>query len=146
LAKDKGYDPLLAYLAKHGMVCERVESMAELQRAANPAPALPIDPELTICARCGTASTIPHHGGRWCSRCGCFASPPDPTLLPSSQPGYIEPRRNDDYDDDVGAWSGRSIGSWGGTECGWCHQKKDMSGGIYDDGEWMCGDCVSGYM
>ena len=29
--------------------------------------------------------------------------------------------------------------------CGWCHQQKDMSTGIYDDGEWMCGDCVSGY-
>ena len=29
--------------------------------------------------------------------------------------------------------------------CGWCHQQKDISTGIYDDGEWMCGDCVSGY-
>ena len=25
------------------------------------------------------------------------------------------------------------------------NQQKDMSTGIYDDGEWMCGDCVSGY-
>ena len=28
---------------------------------------------------------------------------------------------------------------------GWCYQQKDMFTGIYDDGEWMCGDCVSGY-
>jgi hypothetical protein len=29
--------------------------------------------------------------------------------------------------------------------CGWCNQQKDMSTVIYDDGEWMCGDCVAGY-
>ena len=29
--------------------------------------------------------------------------------------------------------------------CAWCHQRTDMSGGIYDDGEWMCPGCISGY-
>ena len=27
-------------------------------------------------------------------------------------------------------------------ECGWCYQRVDMSGGIYDDGEWMCAGCI----
>jgi hypothetical protein len=28
--------------------------------------------------------------------------------------------------------------------CAWCHQAGDMSDGLYDDGEWMCGSCASG--
>ena len=32
------------------------------------------------------------------------------------------------------------------TFCSSCHQKADMAGGIYDDGEWMCGDCIAGYI
>lgn len=32
------------------------------------------------------------------------------------------------------------------AECGWCHQKTDMTGGIYDDGEWMCGHCIARYV
>lgn len=31
------------------------------------------------------------------------------------------------------------------AECGWCYQRKDMTKGIYDDGEWMCGECISRY-
>lgn len=27
--------------------------------------------------------------------------------------------------------------------CDWCNQQQDMATGIYDEGEWMRGDCVS---
>jgi hypothetical protein len=30
-------------------------------------------------------------------------------------------------------------------ECGWCHQRVDMGDGIYNEGEWMWGGCVSRY-
>lgn len=131
LSKDKGFDPLLSYLNKNGLKCRRIVSIEELvYQHVVQAPA----PEETICSRCGKTSTIEHHGGRWCSNCGCFATPADPTKLPSNQVGYQEPMKSD-YDDNQFF-----------AECGWCHQRKDMSGGIYDDGEWMCGDCISGYV
>lgn len=31
-------------------------------------------------------------------------------------------------------------------ECGWRQQRMDMGDGIYDDGEWMCGACVSSHI
>ncbi len=66
-----------------------------------------------------------------CTNCGCFASPPDPKLLPSLQPNFENREPEDDY----------SIYS----VCGWCHQNTDMTGGIYDDGEWMCDGCIDRY-
>lgn len=29
--------------------------------------------------------------------------------------------------------------------CGWCHERTDLSGGNYDDGEWMYGSCIVPY-
>lgn len=153
LAKDKGYDPLLLHLNENGLDCRRVSSLAELILKASPNPgsvedlpgpvepetdaAVTLDPELTVCRRCSKASTIEHYGGRWCTNCGSFASPPDPDLLPSMQPGYRPPRSR--YFSDPVRRVQRQISH---PVCGWCHQRSDMTGGIYDDGEWMCGWCV----
>lgn len=130
LSKDTGFDPLLAHLNKNGLKCSRVASMDELvPQAVAVAPG----PDDVVCRRCGKASTIEHHGGQWCTNCGCFASPADPRKLPSNQKGYREPKRSDCYDNRIMA------------ECGWCHQRIDMTDGIYDDGEWMCGNCIARY-
>ena len=130
LSGDKGFDPLLHHLNAKGMTCRRVESIAEIVSVD----ALPaVAPDLVVCPHCKKASTIEHHGGRWCSNCGRFAAPPDPKLLPSQQYGYREAVRFD-YEDVAIV-----------SECGWCHQRTDMTGGIYDDGEWMCGVCIARY-
>lgn len=130
LSGDKGFDPLLNHLNSNGMSCKRVESIAELV----PVDVVPVvAPDLIVCPHCKKASTIEHHGGQWCTNCGRFATPPDPKLLPSNQKGYREPER-DRYEDNAIY-----------SVCGWCNQKTDMTGGIYDDGEWMCGWCISRY-
>lgn len=173
IAKDKGYDPLLRHLNKNGLKCSRiegweqflsergpvlkpVEAPAVLALASSPmGPSIAVrasgpfpNPELTVCPRCKKASTIAHHGGRWCSNCGSFAVAADPKLLPSSQQGL---RPNDRWSRGKVRRSSAS-GAPGPvrvdtslSECGWCHQQSDMAGGIYDDGEWMCGQCVAGY-
>ena len=155
LSKDKGFDPLVAHLNKNGLKCSRVNCVEELlpqppqaQPQAQPQPQLQpqgqlhVEPRVQVqapaddqcvCGRCKRATTIEHHGGRWCPNCGCFTEPPVPAQLPSNQPGYRAPQRSNDYDSAI-------IG-----QCGWCYQKKDMSGGIYDDGEWMCADCIGRY-
>ena len=131
LSKDRGFDSLLTHLNKNGLQCRRVNSMEEL---------LPdtiervIDPEDVLCQRCKKVSTIEHHGGRWCSNCGTFASPPDPRQLPSNYPGFQEVSRASHFSERNNL-----------QECGWCHQKTDMVDGIYDDGEWMCGSCIASY-
>jgi hypothetical protein len=130
LSKDKGFDPLLAHLNKSGLACTRIDQFDDLICA-------PISAEATasvVCARCHKSSTIEHHGGEWCTNCGCFVSPPDPTRLPSNKIGYVVPDRFTD----------RTSGGISG-ECGWCNTRGDMTGGIYDDGEWMCGRCISRY-
>lgn len=129
LSKDKGFDPLLAHLNKNGLKCLRLSSLDEL---------LPMKPaefvDLVVCRRCGKSSTIDHYGGKWCTNCGSFASPPDQKLLPSQQPGFEDRARSDDYRD-------RGIMA----ECSYCYQRTDMTGGIYDDGEWMCAGCIDRY-
>lgn len=130
LSRDKGFDPLLSHLNKSGLKCSRIISIDELipqQPIKTPAS------EEVLCGQCGRASTIEHHGGRWCSYCGCFAKSADPAQLPSKKVGYREPKRAEYFD-------GRIL-----AQCGWCHQTKDMAGGIYDDGEWMCEDCIASY-
>lgn len=130
LSGDKGFDPLLIHLQNNGMHCRRIENIAQLMPVAV-LPALKDD--VVVCRYCKKASTIDHHGGLWCSNCGRFASPPDPKLLPSNQPGFVETEPV--WGDDGGIIA----------ECGWCHLKTDMTGGVYDDGEWMCGICIARY-
>lgn len=73
LSKDKGFDPLLAYLNKNGLACQRIATLEELLPeelvAQTPADA---------CNRCGKASCVEHLGGQWCSHCSHFSSPPNP--------------------------------------------------------------------
>lgn len=139
LSNDKGFDPLLAHLNKNGLECRRVNAMADLVPRVE-AVAEADDPECTVCPKCHKASTIEHHGGRWCSNCGSFAVRPDPRRLPSATLAN-QSTRSSLLADRLG--NERHLRSL--PVCGWCHQQKDMSTGIYDDGEWMCGDCVSGY-
>lgn len=142
LSADKGFDPLLSHLNKNGLSCRRVNAMGELVPVAEtPADQVDIDdPDRTVCPRCHKASTIEHYGGRWCSNCGSFAVRPDPSQLPSASLGYRESRSSPFAERLEQERYLRNL-----PVCGWCNQKKDMSTGIYDDGEWMCGDCVSGY-
>lgn len=130
LSGDKGFEPLLSHLNANGMTCRRVENIADIV----PANIVPmVAPDLIVCPHCKKASTIEHHGGHWCSNCGRFATPPDLKLLPSNQKDYRAQERFSYKDNATYA------------ECGWCHQRTDMTGGIYDDGEWMCGGCIAGY-
>ena len=142
ISRDKGYDPLLAHLNASGLICRRVESFAELLRESAPAPidGAATEPELVVCPRCGKSTTIEHHGGRWCTNCGSFATPPDPALLPSSRPEYRESSYRRAHIAPVGDRSPTA-----NMVCEWCHQPSDMAGAIYDDGEWMCGECIARY-
>lgn len=132
---DKGFDPLLTYLNANGLKCERVDSFAELaMRDADLSgrSAEALSPTVVVCPRCQSTKNIELHGGRWCSNCGSYASPPDPAQLPSNRNGYREPERTPRMSES------RLI-------CAWCNQPQDMSDGIYDDGEWMCGACIAEY-
>lgn len=131
LSKDKGFDPLLAYLNKNGLACQRIAALEELLSEESSEPEA-LAPE-NACKLCGKASCVEHLGGQWCSHCGHFSSPPDPQQMPSRQAKYRE-KKKDSY----------SYEPLMGT-CAWCHQRTDMSGGIYDDGEWMCPGCISAY-
>ncbi len=130
LSNDKGFDPLMRHSNESGLKCRRIASLEDLVLLASTHEPTAED---VVCARCGKASTIEHHGGRWCTNCGRFAVQADPSQLPSMQANYRPPKRPDHFDS-------RII-----SECGWCYQRKDMTGGIFDDGEWMCGDCIAGY-
>lgn len=141
LSGDKGFDPLLNHLNNNGMSCRRIESLAELGSVLAIA-ATVVD--LVVCPHCKKASTVPHHGGHWCSNCGRFAVPADPSLLPSNQPEFQRSqqlRQRNPFTDLMQDEHDRSKLS----VCGWCHQQQDMTGGIYDDGEWMCGGCIATY-
>lgn len=133
LSGDKGFDPLLLHLNKNGMACRRINSVDELFPSQIEVAAAVSTVELIVCQRCHRASTIEHHGGQWCTNCGRFASAPDPLLLPSRQPGFADRSREREEDYNIYA------------VCGWCHQNTDMTGGIYDDGEWMCSGCIGRY-
>lgn len=106
LSRDKGFDALLLHLNNSGLRCYRVESFEDLLGVAANAVGTATYLEHVVCSKCNKATTIEHHGGRWCPTCGSFASPPDPQLLPSSQPGYREPR------------SGQADGNPKGMNCG----------------------------
>ena len=123
VSRDKGFDPLLLHLNNNGLQCRRIESFAELERPDTA-------PNEVVCIRCKESRTIELYGGRWCIRCASYASPPQPELLPSNRPAYKEPIRP--QPDHAGVH----------LVCGWCYEPSDMSGGIYDDGEWMCGGCI----
>ncbi len=152
IAKDKGYDPLLEHLNKKGMKCRRVNGwdtlVAERPAAlvtAEPKTVAPIvvaavavefDPDLTVCGQCHKASTIEHYGGRWCSNCGRFASPPKTELLPSSQPWFARSQREREHRAPDSSFRATKL------ECSSCRNSMDTGDGYYDDGEWTCWACV----
>lgn len=139
LSADKGFDPLIKHLGANNFKCVRVESIENLpiKSKAEPSPEKPKikyglnvnNPELTICGRCRKTSTIEHNGGRWCTNCGKFASPPDPEiiakLIKTPAASYHSERKS-------------------GFPCNNCHQTMDTGDGIYDsdDGEWTCWGCL----
>ncbi|HKR60765.1 MAG TPA: hypothetical protein VJS64_13675 [Pyrinomonadaceae bacterium] len=94
--------------------------------------------DVMICPRCKITQTIEHDGGQWCSRCGAFAIPPDPRHTAHIQ--TAQPRSP-------------LVGSRAeaGTRadaplCARCGGPGDTGDGIYDDGEWLCGGCIAGYV
>jgi hypothetical protein len=139
LSKDKGFDPLLTHLNRIGLKCRRVVSVEEL--LPEPTEQVRVDEEV-VCERCKKARTIEHLGGRWCPNCGRFASPPDPEQLPSNQPRFRDRHEQPVF----GGLFHSQRNEVSLPECGSCHQRTDMAGGIYDDGEWMCGDCIARYV
>lgn len=139
LSADKGFDPLIKHLGANNFKCVRIESIENLpiKSKAEPATEKPKikyglnihNPELTVCEKCKKASTIEHNGGRWCTNCGKFASPPDPEitakLIENSVSSYHSERKS-------------------GFPCCCCHQTMGTGDGIYDsdDGEWTCWGCL----
>lgn len=57
-----------------------------------------------------------------------------PSLVEGVDSGFVEVKGRGHRDDVIL------------TYCSSCNQKTDMTGGIYDDGEWMCGGCIAGYI
>jgi PIN domain len=64
LSRDKGFDPSLLHLNSSGLSCHRLDDMAAVVAQFCE----------VVCPRCKKSSTIEHHGGRWCTNCGRFAS------------------------------------------------------------------------
>lgn len=139
LSSDKGFDPLIKHLESNNFKCKRIESISELpllttakanNKETNIKYALNFDnPELTVCRYCKRTSTIEHNGGRWCTNCGRFASPPDPEITSK----LIENPK-----------SHNKSRSHSNLHCCRCSQEMGTGDGIYDsdDGEWTCWDCL----
>ncbi|MBH8610600.1 MULTISPECIES: PIN domain-containing protein [Pseudomonas] len=127
LSKDKGFDPLLAYLNKHGLTCKRIAALEELvpQKMTELVQQVPE----STCNHCGRGSCIEHLGGKWCSYCGQFSHSPEQQQLPSRSIPYSENRDTNG--------GGPRMGT-----CAWCSQHTDMSDGFFDEGEWMCPGCI----
>jgi len=119
LSRDKGFDPLLRHLNETGLSCRRLESIYELE------------PPIPTCGRCANRALLSYNDGQWCPTCGVFVVDPDPRHTAHVE---VRQRQHDQW-----------LSAQSNLICAYCHQKRDMSGGIYDDGEWMCGYCVSGY-
>lgn len=125
LSSDKGFDPLLTHFNDIGFTCKRVDELTELPVKTRVNYGLNADrPELTICARCKQSKTIEHNGGRWCTNCGRFASPPDKELLPQ--------KLNN---------SGKDM-TIEGFRCCSCASTMGTGDGVFDDGEWTCWSCL----
>jgi hypothetical protein len=143
LSKDKGFDPLISHLAASGFACRRVNALDELLPQSGPPEVAPnASPQATSCRHCGKAETIEHLGGLWCANCARFASPPDPSKLPSNQPGYRDAEASASR---RGGFFNRSAPRTPLPEWVLWYQRKEMCGGIYDYGEWMCGYCVGSF-
>lgn len=137
LSSDKGFDPLIKHLESKSFSCVRVESIAEISNnkpTENNETNTDIkselktgNSELNVCMLCQKTSTIEHNGGRWCSSCGRFSTPPNPEITAT----FIEsPVRKIQYTAKSNLF------------CCNCSQNMDTGDGIYDDGEWTCWPCL----
>lgn len=137
LSADKGFDPLIRHLESMSFRCVRVESISEIpnkkyieinevqtgiKKESNADKS-----DLNVCKLCKKASTIEHNGGRWCSNCGRFSSPPSPEITAKC---IQNPVRKNHYAPKSNLF------------CCSCSQNMDAGDGIYDDGEWTCWSCL----
>ncbi|MGJ8620340.1 MAG: PIN domain-containing protein [Methylophilaceae bacterium] len=126
LSADKGFDPLLRHFNDIGFSCRRIDKLTELPIVGSIKYGLNVEsPELTICARCKQAKTVEHNGGRWCTNCGRFASPP--SVFETSR-HKCEPKDN--------------IQNTISLVCSHCSDSMGTGDGVYDDGEWTCWACL----
>ena len=95
---------------------------------------------VTLCPKCKITHTIEHDGGQWCSRCGAFAIPPDPRHTAHIQ--TARPPRTSPFGNSRAAAGTRTTM----PRCVKCGGPGDTGDGIYDDGEWLCGGCIAGYV
>jgi len=82
----------------------------------------------SLCSICRNTNTIEHNGGQWCPTCGRFSNPP--TLRHTY---HFRQNRKSSYRSEPILLT-----------CSCCGQKDSMGDGLYDDGEWICGACLSG--
>jgi PIN domain len=125
LSADKGFDPLLKHFSEIGFKCGRIEELTELPVKNSIKYGLNVDnPELTICAKCKQSKTVEHNGGRWCTNCGRFASPPTMVLI--SNKNNVTSKQQ----------------TFQGFVCSICSSNMGTGDGIFDDGEWTCWPCL----
>lgn len=130
LSSDKGFNPLIQHLHDNNFKCIKVENISDLI-TTKPSIKYGLNveqPELTICMKCKKTSTIEHNGGRWCTNCGRFASPPNKKITDN----LIEkPRKRAEHNNETNS-----------LFCSICHYSICSGDGIFDDGEWTCWGCL----
>ena len=88
---------------------------------------LPSDKQIVPCPRCKKSDTIIHNEGVWCPRCGKFVIPPNPSYT-----AHIPERPR-----------AQQKTSHSTLRCAYCSRPMDTGDGIYDDGEWICWNCIN---
>lgn len=126
LSADKGFDPLISHLDMIKRPCKRIESISELATPIVKYGVVADNPDETRCIRCRQAVTIEHNGGRWCTNCGKFATPPDTEITSKFK---LKKFHGDDHL--------RSV-----LRCSDCNASMGSGDGIFDDGEWVCFGCL----
>jgi len=80
------------------------------------------------CHRCKGSDLIDHNEGIWCSNCGIFVKPPNPQYTK-----HLWQRATKTQPD----------GNPKGPHCSSCNQVVAIGDGIFDDGEWICWNCIN---
>lgn len=121
LSADKGFDPLIKHLNIVGNKCTRVEKIAQLPRE--------ILEGLIKCRRCNNSETIDHNGGKWCTNCGKFVTPPDPEITALYTERIFRPYELENRQP---------------FRCDRCRLPMDSGDGLYesDEGIWTCWPCL----
>lgn len=95
--------------------------------------------EEPVCPKCRVTTMIEHKGRLWCPRCGMFSTPPPPDRddYPLT---FAEFQRHTTQTQGTNDRSAASV-----LKCSRCHGPTDVLSGVYDDGEGLCGGCISYY-